>query len=120
MWMYVWDIEDEASPCWKVVSGLSWGSLVWSITIQELASQDTAEEESDPWSVLTESFQSVLLLLLASAVATEGVEVRGSADRLTVSSDLLLVPGKGCVCSVSVEKKKISISLSHCSLQRRH
>lgn len=117
MWMYVWDIEDD--PCWKVVSGLSWGCLVWFITIQELASQDTAEEESDPWSVLTESFQSVLLLL-ASAVATEGVEVRGSADRLTVSSDLLLVPGKGCVCSVSVKKKKISVSLSRCSLQRRH
>lgn len=121
VWMYVWDIEGDASPCWEVVSALSWGSLVLSINIQELASQDTAGEESDAWSVLTESFQSLLLLLLASVVATTRVEVRGSVDRLIASSDLLLVSGKGCVCSVSVKKNRSLLSsLSDCSLQIRH
>lgn len=123
VWMYVWDIEGDVSPCWEVVSGLSWGSLVLSINIQELASQDTAGEESDAWPVLTESFQSLLLLLLllASVVATTRVEVRGSVDRLIASSDLLLVSGKGCVCSVSVKKNRSLLSsLSDCSLQIRH
>lgn len=95
----MWDIEDDASPCLRVVSGLSWGSLAFSVDIQELASKDTA---GDAWSVLTKSFQ-FLLLLLASVVATPRVELSGSVDRLMVSRELLLVSVKVCVCSVSVE-----------------
>lgn len=98
----MWDIEDDASPCRRVVSGLSWGSLAFSVDIQELASKDTA---GDAWSVLTKSFQFLLLLLLllASVVAIPRVELSGSVDRLMVSRELLLVSVKVCVCSVSVE-----------------
>lgn len=99
MWMFVWDIEDDASPCRRVVSGLSWGSVAFSVDNQELASKDTA---GDAWSVLTKSFQ-FLVLLLASVVATPRVELSGSVDRLMVSRELLLVSVKVCVCSVSVE-----------------
>lgn len=99
----MWDIEDDASPCRRVVSGLSWGSVAFSVDNQELASKDTA---GDAWSVLTKSFQFLvllLLLLLASVVATPRVELSGSVDRLMVSRELLLVSVKVCVCSVSVE-----------------
>lgn len=48
----VLDTGDEASPCLGVVSELSWGGVAFSVDIQELASQDTAGEESDVCSVL--------------------------------------------------------------------
>lgn len=100
VWTAVLDIEDEASPCRRVVSGLSWGSRDSSVNVPELTSEDTAREAPEAWSVLTKSLQ-FLLLPLASVVATTRVEVSGSVDRLMASSDLLLVSVKVCVCSVS-------------------
>ncbi len=97
-------MEAEASPSRRVVSGLSWGSLASSVDILELASRDTAGEAAGTWSVLIKPFQS--LLLLASVVATTRVEVSGSVDRLTASSDLLVVSVKVSVCSVPAEKEK--------------
>lgn len=49
----VWEEEDEevSSPR-RVVSGLSWGGVTFWLDIQELASQETGEEESDVWPVL--------------------------------------------------------------------
>lgn len=112
----MWDIEDEASPCRRVVSGLSWGSLASSVNIEELASQDTAGEASDIRSVLAfQVFQS-LLLLPGSVAATTRVEVSSSVDRLTASSGLLLVSVKICVCSVSAEKEKNNQYYQVCSI----
>lgn len=111
VWTAAWDVEAEASPSRRVVSGLSWGSLVSSVDILELAFWDTAREALGTRSELIKSFQSLLLasgpgLLLASVVATTRVEVSGSVDRLMASRDLLLVSVKVCVCSVSAEKGK--------------
>lgn len=100
----VCDAKDSASPSRRVLSGLSWGMLESSVTIQDKDFWDTTGETTGSWSVLRGSLQS-LLLLLASVVAATRVEVSGSVDRCTVSSDLLLASVKVCVCSVSVGKQ---------------
>lgn len=84
------------------VSGLSWGSLVSSVPIQDLDVRDRAGEKSSAWSGVGRSSQS--LLLLASVVATTSVEVIGSVDRLVLfSRDRLVASVRVCVCSVSTE-----------------
>lgn len=104
VWMAVWDTNCDVSSCRRVVTGLSWGSLSCSVCIQELASKDTAAVAgSDACSVLAKSFQ---FLLMASVIATKGVEVSVSVDRPIAAGDLLLVSVKGCVCSVPEEKRK--------------
>ena len=104
--MAVCDADDVASPSRRVLSGLSWGMLESSVTIQDVACWDTTGETCGSRSVLRGSVLSLLLLLLlASVVAATRVEVNGSVDRRTVSNDLMLVSVKVCVCSVSVEKQ---------------
>lgn len=106
-------MEDEASPCRSVVSGLSWGILVSSLKVHELDSEDTAGEASDTWSVLTNPFRSPWLRP-ASVVAAPRVEARGSVFRLRASGELLLVSVKLWVSSVSVGRgKKTLLSLSY-------
>lgn len=102
----VCDAEDVASPSRRVLSGLSWGMLESSVTIQDVACWDTTGETCGSRSVLRGSVLSLLLLLLlASVVAATRADVNGSVDRRTVSNDLMLVSVKVCVCSVSVEKQ---------------
>lgn len=46
------DEDDDVSSAGWVVSGLSWGGVTFWLDIQELASQETAEAESDVCPVL--------------------------------------------------------------------
>lgn len=99
MWTAVCDIKSVASPNRRVLSGLSWGSLESSVDIQDLGSNETAGDLTGIWSVLVKSFQSLLLLLLASVVDIMSVEVSGSVDRPRVSNDPLFVSETICVVS---------------------
>lgn len=91
------------------MSGLFRGSLASFVdTENDVSSWETAEKVSGSWSVFVTCMDSLLLLLLlASVVATTRVEVRGSVERLIGSSERLLVSVKVSVCSVSAGKKNI-------------
>ena len=104
----VCDTEAVASPCRRVVSGLSSGRVLSSVNSQGLASRDTAWEMPGIWFVLVISSQSLLLLLLLllASLVLMRVEVSGSADRFVDSGDPLLVSVKVFVCSVSVDKEQ--------------
>lgn len=73
----VCDDKAVASLSLVVVSGLSWGRLASSLSIQDVSSQDTARPGI--WSLFVKSSQLVPVLLLVSVVVTT-VEMSGSVD----------------------------------------
>lgn len=77
VWTSAWAVEEEASPCLRVVDGRSRGGLSVSVCVRA---------ESEPSSVLTESW-----FLLSASVVPPAAGVRGSVDRPRVSRDLVLI-----------------------------
>lgn len=96
----VCDDKAEASSSLRVVSGLSRDMRASPVNIPDTASQDPAWETPGIWSVLVESSQAPLLLLLPPplvSVVVARMEVSDSVDELMASRDLLFVSVKVCV-----------------------